>query len=114
LNEKIPTHVKNNIDKYGLGKKRSLQEYYDFAGIDVKNKKVYKNFCPVSHTITPKDITKQSPTTTTSSSPTASIKEGFTNTTTNNNATYNKNVKYYTVFLFLAFFILFIILNKKR
>lgn len=31
--------------KYGLGHKRTLQEYYDFAGIDVKNKKVNKNFC---------------------------------------------------------------------
>jgi len=117
LNEKIPAHVKNNIDKYGLGKKRSLKEYYDFAGIDVKNKKVYKNFCPMPQTVTPKDFTKSSHTNTTSTSLPTSIKEGFTNTNTNNsknnNATYNKNIKYYTVFLFLAFFLLFIILNKK-
>jgi len=120
LNQKIPAHVKNNIDKYGLGKKRSLKEYYDFAGIDVKNKKVYKNFCPTPHTVTPKDITNTSPTNTTSISLPTSMKEGFTNTNTNNsnsnnnNVTYNKNIKYYTVFLFLAFFLLFIILNKKR
>lgn len=31
--------------KYGLGKERSLQDYYEFAGIDLENKKVSKNFC---------------------------------------------------------------------
>jgi len=40
-----------NDYKYGLGKKRSLQQYYEFAGIDLENKKVTKNFC--------KDNTKQ-------------------------------------------------------
>jgi hypothetical protein len=30
---------------YGLGKIRSLKDYYEFAGIDVKNRKVVKNFC---------------------------------------------------------------------
>lgn len=34
-----------NLELYGLGKVRSLEEYYDYAGIDIKNKKVYKNFC---------------------------------------------------------------------
>jgi len=31
--------------KYGLGTARTLQEYYEFAGIDLRNKKVTKNFC---------------------------------------------------------------------
>jgi hypothetical protein len=31
--------------KYNIGTKRSLEEYYSFAGIDLKNKKVTKNFC---------------------------------------------------------------------
>jgi hypothetical protein len=31
--------------KYGLGNIRSLDDYYTFAGIDIKNKKVTKNFC---------------------------------------------------------------------
>ena len=31
--------------KYGIGNKRTLQEYYNFAGIDLINKKVNKNFC---------------------------------------------------------------------
>ena len=34
--------------KYGLGKTRTLKEYYTFAGIDLKNKKVHKNFCKES------------------------------------------------------------------
>jgi hypothetical protein len=43
---KVPEHVRSNIDKYGLGQKRTLKEYLDFAGIDVENKRVTKNFCP--------------------------------------------------------------------
>ena len=42
---KVPEHIKENIDKYGLGTKRSLQDYYNFAEIDIKNRKVSKNFC---------------------------------------------------------------------
>ena len=42
----IPEHVTDNIDKYGLGKKRTLQQFLDFAGIDSVNKKITKNFCP--------------------------------------------------------------------
>ena len=42
---KVPEHIKENIEKYGLGTKRTLQAYYDFAGIDVANKTVSKNFC---------------------------------------------------------------------
>lgn len=41
----VPEHVKLNIEKYGLGTERKLQEYFDFAGINVNDKKVYKNFC---------------------------------------------------------------------
>jgi len=52
-NVKIPAHLKENIDKYGMGTKRTLKEYYDFAGIDLKKKKIYKNFCPKPHEITP-------------------------------------------------------------
>jgi hypothetical protein len=46
LDEKVPTHVKANLDKYGLGKKRSLKQFFEFAGIDAANKRIYKNFCP--------------------------------------------------------------------
>ena len=53
--DRVPEYLKDNIDKYGLGKKRTLQEYYDFAGIDIKNKKIYKNFCPTPHEIDSKN-----------------------------------------------------------
>lgn len=46
LDEKVPKHVKANIDKYGLGKKRSLKQFFEFAGIDAENKRIRKNFCP--------------------------------------------------------------------
>jgi hypothetical protein len=46
LDEKVPKHVKANLDKYGLGKKRSLKQFFDFAGIDAANKRIRKNFCP--------------------------------------------------------------------
>jgi len=49
----VPEYLKENIDKYGLGKKRTIQQFYDFAGIDNVNKKIYKNFCPKPHTIVP-------------------------------------------------------------
>ena len=42
----IPEHVLDSIDKYGLGTDRTLQQYFDYAGIDLKNKKVTKQFCP--------------------------------------------------------------------
>jgi hypothetical protein len=51
INIVLPDHVKENIDKYGIGKKRSLKDYYNFAGIDKANKKILKNFCK-----TPNDI----------------------------------------------------------
>ena len=37
-----------NLDKYGLGKARTIQEFYDFAGIDLANKRVVKNFKDVN------------------------------------------------------------------
>lgn len=34
-----------NDYKYGLGNQRTLEQYYEFAGIDIKNKTVNKDFC---------------------------------------------------------------------
>ena len=53
--DKITDTVKTNIDKYGLGTKRSLQQYFDFAGIDAENKRIYKNFCPHNNGVVKKD-----------------------------------------------------------
>jgi hypothetical protein len=44
--EKVPNHVKSNINKYALGTKRTLKQFFEFAGIDAANKKIFKNFCP--------------------------------------------------------------------
>lgn len=43
--EKVPESLSRNLSRYGLGKARTLQQYFDHAGIDVKNKKVTHNFC---------------------------------------------------------------------
>ena len=45
-----------NLDKYGLGKARTIQEFYDFAGIDLANKRVVKNFCNTDNIATNEDI----------------------------------------------------------
>jgi hypothetical protein len=45
VKDKIPEHVSHNIEKYGLGTKRTLKEYLEFAGIDTNNYKITKNFC---------------------------------------------------------------------
>jgi hypothetical protein len=57
-NEKnnIDKHIVNNLDKYGLGKVRTLQDYFNFAGIDIINKKVYTNFCNENNKATEDDI----------------------------------------------------------
>lgn len=34
-----------SLQFYGLGKERTLEQYLDFAGIDIKNKKVVKDMC---------------------------------------------------------------------
>lgn len=41
----LPHKYSVQLDLYGLGKEKTLRQYYDFAGIDVKNKTVVKNFC---------------------------------------------------------------------
>lgn len=44
-NQEIPSHLLDNIERYGLGKERTLDDYYKFSGIDLENKKVTKDFC---------------------------------------------------------------------
>jgi hypothetical protein len=53
---KIPNKLKKNLHKYGLGKERSLQDYYDFAGIDLKSRTVKKNFCRKDNAASDEDI----------------------------------------------------------
>ncbi len=54
----VPDYLKFNMGKYGLGSVRSLEDFYKFAGIDLKNKRVYKNFCRQNNIATEEDILK--------------------------------------------------------
>jgi hypothetical protein len=56
--EAIPKNLLENIQRYSLGTKRTLQEFYDFAGISLDGKVVVKNFChPEQNGILPKKPT---------------------------------------------------------
>jgi hypothetical protein len=41
----VPSTVNENIEKYGLGKERTLEQYFKFAGINKDSKTVEKDFC---------------------------------------------------------------------
>lgn len=41
----LPDHLSKNMSKYGLGSKRTIQDFYKFSGVDTQGKKTYKNFC---------------------------------------------------------------------
>lgn len=56
---KLSKEMKVNLDKYGLGKERTLQQYYEYAGIDLDGKKVTTNFCRTENKASEDDI-KQS------------------------------------------------------
>jgi len=43
----VPDYITFNINRYGMGKSRTLEDYYKYAGIDLKNRKVTKNFCSI-------------------------------------------------------------------
>jgi len=45
INKDLPVDIKFNMDKYGLGTVRTLEDYYSFAGIDINKKTVSKDFC---------------------------------------------------------------------
>jgi hypothetical protein len=53
---KLKPEMKVDLDKYGLGKVRTLQQYYELTGIDVKNKIVTKNFCREGNVASENDI----------------------------------------------------------
>lgn len=41
----VAKYLGQNMELYGLGKNRSLEKYFEFAGIDLKNKTVTRDFC---------------------------------------------------------------------
>jgi len=42
---KLTPRQLNLMDKYGLGKERSIEDYYNYAGIDIQKKQVLKSMC---------------------------------------------------------------------
>ena len=42
---KIKDELKKNVHKYGLGKKRSLDDFYKYIGADLEKKIIKSNFC---------------------------------------------------------------------
>jgi hypothetical protein len=43
--KKLTNRQKHYLKIYGLGENRTLEEYFEFAGINVKDKKIVKNMC---------------------------------------------------------------------
>lgn len=41
----VPEHLKESMKHYNLGTERSLEDFYNFAGINIQNKTVTKDFC---------------------------------------------------------------------
>jgi len=47
--DKMTKKALHRVERYGLGTERPLEEYWRFAGVDVANHRILKNFCgPVS------------------------------------------------------------------
>ena len=53
---KITKSLKTNLKHYGLGSKRSLNDFFKYAGIMKDNKMVKKNFCKENNKATKEDI----------------------------------------------------------
>jgi len=99
----LPENIKYNIEKYGLGKERTIEAYHEFAGIDLKNKIVTKNFCRKNNVATPDDIFLSNELL--HKTPEEAKKEGFVSS--RENSFFNKkNV----IFIFIIFFFLLVAL----
>ena len=55
---KLTDNMKKDLDKYGLGNKRTLEEYYNLTGIDLEKRIVTKNFCRDNNVASKEDIEK--------------------------------------------------------
>jgi hypothetical protein len=83
--EDLDTSLRQNVNKYGLGKERTIQQFWDFCGINWDKKEINKDFCRNG------------------------IGEIVENFEINNNTFINVNIKYIIVFMIL-FMILFMII----
>lgn len=52
----LPENITMNISRYGMGTKRTLDDFYDFVGVDLENKRVTKNFCKQDNLASQEDI----------------------------------------------------------
>jgi hypothetical protein len=113
-NVNVRDDLKYNLEKYGLGSVRSLEDYYKFAGIDLENKKVYKNFCRENNIATEDDILMSNEVNhKKGSTPSAGIIEGFENVLKNGNNRWDSEM-YRVIILMGILLVFYIILNKKR
>ena len=101
----IQTNKYINLDTslaiYGLGKVRTIQEFYDFAGIDITGKRVVKNFCNTDNIASNEDIIGSN-----------KIKE---TQKTHVQTTYTSYISYYLLsFCILILFIIVSIVLSKR
>ena len=103
----VEGYLKFNLDKYGLGKARTLEDYFNFAGIDVENKRVYKNFCKENNIATEEDILMSNEANHEKKTVTGNI-EGFENTSFKKDNTIQNILIYLGLFLIIYF-----ILSKK-
>lgn len=105
----ITNDLKFNLDKYGLGKVRTLEDYYSFAGIDIVNKKVYKNFCKENNIATEEDILMSNEV-----NHKKNITVNIKNITTNiKNLLSFKNILIIILIIIVISLIIYYILNKK-
>lgn len=58
LSEETAPDKRWMLEKYGLGSKRSLEDFWNFAGVDWRNKTIRKNFCHPDQVIEEKHQTK--------------------------------------------------------
>lgn len=96
---KLTDEMKVNLDKYGLGKVRTIQQYYDLTGIDMINRRVLKNFCRKDNIASDEDILESN--------------ENGKVSLNNNNLFEFKNIILFILFCFLIYFI-YLFFNKKK
>lgn len=113
-NVNVRDDLKFNLDKYGLGSVRSLEDYYRFAGIDLENKKVYKNFCRENNIATEEDILMSNEVNhKKETTPSTGLIEGFENVFNNGNKGSDNEI-YRILILMGVLLVFYFILNKRR
>lgn len=45
IDTQVPKELSRNLDRYGLGSVRSVEDFFKFVGIDIRTKEVVRDFC---------------------------------------------------------------------